>query len=125
MTLEKFLRTPFLQNTAGQLLLLLAFQKSHQRCSMKRDVLENFAKFTGKYFWFAKFQKHLFSRTPLDDCFLLFRATLRKWGTANNVWKTSDKYSLSRNTNLRSNVQVCHFLFRQVIFWCMSSLVYC
>ena len=75
---------------------------------MKKDVLENFAKFTGKYF-----QKHLFSRTPLDDCFWLFHATLRKWGTANNVWKTSDKYSLSRNTNLRSTVQVYHFFFQQ------------
>ena len=64
-------------------------------------------------FGLRNFQKHLFSRTPLEDCFWLFRATLRKWGTANNVWKTSDKYSLSRNTNLRSNVQVFHFFFRQ------------
>ena len=64
-------------------------------------------------FGLRNFQKHLFSRTPLEDCFWLFRATLRKWGTANNVWKTSDKYSLSRNTNLRSKVQVCHFFFRQ------------
>ena len=46
------------------------------------------------------FQEHLFYRTPLDDCFWLFSATLLKWGTANSVWKTSDEYSLSRNTNL-------------------------
>ena len=57
-------------------------------------------------FGLRNFQKHLFYRTPLDDCFWLFRATWLKWGTANNKWKTSDKYSLSRNTNLRSTVQV-------------------
>ena len=60
-------------------------------------------------FVLRNFQKHLFYRTPLDDCFWLFRATLLKWGTANNVWKTSDEYSLC--TNLRSTVQVYHFLF--------------
>ena len=60
-------------------------------------------------FGLRNFQKHLFYRTPLDDCFWLFRATLLKWGTANNVWKTSDEYSLC--TNLRSTVQVYHFLF--------------
>ena len=64
-------------------------------------------------FGLRNFQKHLFYRTPLDDCFWLFRATLLKWGTANSVWKTSDEYSLSRNTNLRSTVQVYHFFFEQ------------
>ena len=64
-------------------------------------------------FGLRNFQKHLFYRTPLDDCFWLFRATLLKWGTANSVWKTSDEYSLSRNTNLRSTVQVYHFFFQQ------------
>ena len=64
-------------------------------------------------FGLRNFQKHLFYRTPLDDCFWLFRATLLKWGTANSVWKTSDEYSLSRNTKLRSTVQVYHFFFRQ------------
>ena len=55
-------------------------------------------------FGLRNFQKHLFYRTPLDDCFWLFRATLLKWDTANNVWKNSvwknsDQYSLPRNTN--------------------------
>ena len=63
-------------------------------------------------FGLRNFQKHLFYRTPLDDCFWLFRATLLKWGTANNVWKTSYEYSLSRNTNLRSTVQIRHFFFQ-------------
>ena len=70
------------------------------------------------------FQKHLFYRTPLDDCFWLFRATLLKWGTANSVWKTSDEYSLSRNTNLRSTIQVYHLFLGSINFQCMFSLVY-
>ena len=64
-------------------------------------------------FGLQNFQKHLFYRTLLDDCFWLFRAMLLKWDTANSVWETSDEYSLSRNTKLRSTVQVYHFFFRQ------------
>ena len=64
-------------------------------------------------FGLRNFQKNLSYRTALDDCFWLFRATLLKWDTANSVWKTSDEYSLSRNTNLRSTVQVYHFFFQQ------------
>ena len=57
---------------------------------MKNGVLEHFAKFTGKHVWFAKISKTPFYRTPLDDCFQLFRAMLLKWGTANNVSSGSD-----------------------------------
>ena len=64
-------------------------------------------------FGFRNFQKHLLYRTPLDDCFWLFRATLLKLGTANSVWKNSNEYSLSTKTNLRSTVQVYYFFFRQ------------
>ena len=52
------------------------------------------------------FQEQLFFRAPflnflsLDDCFWFSPATLLRWVTANSVWKTSDEYSLSRNTNL-------------------------
>ena len=91
---------------------------------MKKGVLENFSKFRGKQLWFAKFSKHLSYRAPLDDCFWLFRATLLNWGTANNVWKNSDEYSLPRNTNLRSTVQVYHFFLGSINFQCMFSLVY-
>ena len=75
---------------------------------MKKAVLKNFRKFTGKHLWFTKF-----SKIPLDDCFWLFCATLLEWDTANSVWKTSDEYSSLRNTNLRSTVQVYHFFFQQ------------
>ena len=76
---------------------------------MKKDVLEFLAKFTGKHLWFAKFSKTPFLQN--NNCFWLFRVTLLTWGTANSVWKTSDEYSLYRNTNLRSTVQVYHFIF--------------
>ena len=74
---------------------------------MKKGVLEKFTKFekfTGKQLWFAKF-----SRTPFLQ---------------SSVWKTSDEYSLSRNTNLRSTVQVYHFFLGSINFQCMFSLVY-
>ena len=103
VNLAKFLRTPFLQTTSGQLFLLLAFQK--QPPEVKKGVLENFAKFKGKQCGWRNFQEHHFYTTALDDCFWLFPATLPKWDTANSVWKTSDEYSVPRKTNLKSTVQ--------------------
>ena len=73
-------------------------RSSHQRCSVRKGILRNFAKFTGKHLcqvlfynkvagpepatllkkrlWhrcfpmnFAKFLRTLFHRTPLNDCF--------------------------------------------------------
>ena len=73
-------------------------RSSHQKCSMKKDVLKNFTKFTGKHLcqslflnkvagfrtanlikkrlWqrrfhanFVKFLRTPFQRSPLDDCF--------------------------------------------------------
>ena len=70
------------------------------------------------------FQEHIFYRTPLDDCLWLFPAALLKWGTANSVWKISDEYSLSRNTQRRSTLYVYHFFLNSIIFQCMFSLVY-
>ena len=84
----------------------------------KKGVLENFAKFTGKHLWFAKF-----SRTPFLQN-TSATATLLGWGTASSVWKNSDEYSLSRNTNLRSIVRVYHFFLGSIHFQCMFSLVY-
>ena len=53
------------------------YWNSHQRCSMKKGVLRNFAKFTGNtcaravFLWsLQNFYKHLFYRTRPDDCFL-------------------------------------------------------
>ena len=70
------------------------------------------------------FQEHFFYRTALGNCFWRFPATLLHWGTTNSVWKISDEYSLSRNTNLRITVQVYHFFLGSINFQCMFSLVY-
>ena len=70
-------------------------RKSHRKTPLACDIFKNI----------------FFNRTPLDDCFWLFRAMLLKWGTDNNVWKTSDEYSLPRNT--WSTVQIYHFFFQQ------------
>ena len=55
----------------------------------------------------------IFKSVFFAEHFCLFRAMLLKWGTVSHIWKTSDEYSLSINTNLRSTVQVHHFFFRQ------------
>ena len=109
MILAKFIRTSFLQNTSGGLLLLLAFQKQPPEMFYEK-ISKNSQENT---FGLRNFQKHLFYITALDECFWIFPTTLPKWGTVNSVWETSDEYSLSRNTRFRSTVQVYHFFFRQ------------
>ena len=66
----------------------LIYRSSHRRCSVKKDVLRNFAKITGKhpcqvklqaykrdsgtgiFLWiFQNFWEHLFYRTPPEECF--------------------------------------------------------
>ena len=119
MNSAKFLRTPrttafafsFSKASTGGVLWKKVFLK------ISRNLQENTCGL-----W--NFQEHLFYRTPLDDCFWVFPATLPKWGTDNSVWKTSDKYSWSRNTILRITVQVYHFFLGSINFQCMFSLVY-
>ena len=77
---------------------------------MKKGALEHFAQFIGKHLWFAKYSVTPFLQNTSAA------ATLLKRSTANSVRKTSDKYSLSRNTKLRSNVQVYHFFLGSINF---------
>ena len=54
MNFAKFLRTPFLQNTSGRLLLYVnnvkpRVRSSHWRCFIKTDALKIFAKLTRKH----------------------------------------------------------------------------
>ena len=118
MNLAKFLRTSFLQNTSGRLLLLLASQKQPPEVLYEKGVLKNLAKFTEKHLWFAKFSRTLFLYNTSAT------ATLLKWGNTKSVRKTLDEYSLSRNTNLKSTFQVYHFFLGRINFQCMFSLVY-
>ena len=66
-------------------------RSSHRRCSVRKEVLKNFAKFTGKHLWqnlffkkealaqafcceFCEISKNaIFYRTPPDDCFWCVR----------------------------------------------------
>ena len=45
-------------------------RSSRRRCSVRKCVLRNFAKFTGKHLWIMRnFLEYLFYRTRLGDCF--------------------------------------------------------
>ena len=66
---------------------------------------------------FAKFSRTTFLQNTSAT------ATLLKSGTANSVLKILDEYSLSRNTNLKTTVQVYHFSLGSINFQCMFSLV--
>ena len=63
-------------------------------------------------FGLLNFQNHLFYRTPLDDCFWLFRATLLRWDTASSVWKTSDEYSLYKTLE----VLLRYIIYQQEVY---------
>ena len=47
---------------------------------MKKGVLENFAKFTGKHFWFAKFSKAPFLQNTSGRLLLAFSCNVTKMG---------------------------------------------
>ena len=105
------------QNTCARVSFLIKLQASTCDFVKKRDCR------TGVFLWILRnFQRQLFYITPLDECLWLFPATLLIWGTPNSVWKTSDEYALSRNTNFRSTVQVYHFFLGNINFQCMFSL---
>ena len=109
---SKILRTPFLKNTSRRLLLLLAFQKQPPEGFYWKNVFLKILQ-NSQENSFAKFSKALFLQNISGRLLLAFPCNFIKWGTANNVWKISDEDSLSRNTNLRSTVQVHHFFFRR------------
>ena len=64
VNLAIFLRAPFLQNTSGQLLLLLTFHKQPLKVFYEKAVLKNLAKLTENTCGLPNFQEHLFYRTP-------------------------------------------------------------
>ena len=76
VNLAKFRRIPFLPNTSGRLLMLLAFQKQ----SSKKGVLENFAKLRGKHLWFAKFPKTPCLQNTPGRLLLAFSCSATKMG---------------------------------------------
>ena len=79
----KFWKTPFLQNTWRLLLLEVPFacnmnfRSSHQSCSVRKGVLRNFGKFTGK---------HLCQSLIFNKAADLGPATLSKRGSCTDVF---------------------------------------
>ena len=93
---------------------------------MKKGVLENFAKFTGKHLWFEKCSRTPFLQNSSGRLLLAFPCNFIKMGHCQQCLenpRSSDEYSASRNTNLKSTVQVYHFFLGSVNFQCMFSLV--
>ena len=54
------------------------------------------------------------------SAFRFFTVTLLRWRTTNIVWKTSDEYSLSRNSEAQSQ----YIFLGSIDFQCIFSLVY-
>ena len=82
----KFLKTPFLQNTSGRLLLFLAFQKQAPEVFYEKCILEHFAKFTGEHLWFAKFSKTPFLQNTSGRLLLAFSCNVTKMGVLSTVF---------------------------------------
>ena len=101
LQITAFKNYPKLKQKEQKKSLVLSYRSSHQKCSVRKGVLGNFTKFTGKHLcqslffnkvaglrpatllkkrlWhrcfpvnFVKFQEHLFFRTPPGDCFCTF-----------------------------------------------------
>ena len=80
---------------------------------MKKAFLKISGNSQENIFGLRNFQKRLFYRTPLDDCFLL------KWDTASSVWKTSDKNihyleTLTQFTKSHTNASVFNIQFSKL-----------
>ena len=76
MNFAKFLRTTFLQNTSGRLLLLLAFQK--QPFFYENVLLKISQNSQENSFCFEKFSKNLFYRTDCKTARLLLLLAFQK-----------------------------------------------
>ena len=114
----EFLRTPFLQNTYRRLLLLLVFRKQPLEVFYEKRCFWKFRKIYRKIPLVCEIFKNTFLTEHLCNC------NFTKMGHYQQCLKTSDEYILSRNTNLRSTVQVYHFSIGSINFQCMFSLVY-
>ena len=48
---DVFFKEIILHGPLGKTKYCYTYRSSHQRCSVRKDVLRNFAKFTGKHLW--------------------------------------------------------------------------
>ena len=124
MNFAKFLRTPFLLNTSGRLLLKwVRIRSSHWRCSVKIGVLKNFPKSTGKCLCQSLLNKvaGLRSATLLKKrlwhrCFLMNFAKFLRTPFVQNTFSTKDCFSQNSSkkshfmTNWNHSLYVCTWL---------------
>ena len=92
---------------------------SQQKYSMKKGVLEKFAKFKIQ-FVLRNFKKHLFYRTLLDDCFCfyIFRSSHRRCSMKKGVLENFPE--IHRKTPLVSEIFKNTFFYRTTLddcFW--------
>ena len=116
VNLAKFLKTPFLQNTSGQLLLFLAFQNQlpkvfyEKRCSWK---------FTGKHLWFAKFLRTTFLQNTSGWLLLTFPFNFTKMGH----WRTSANNCFCTALTPFTVIYLFYFIFLYSALSSSSSLL--
>ena len=89
------------------------------------SVLETSQNSQENTFGLRNFKKHLFYRTPLDDCFWLFWATLLKCDAVNSVWKTSDEYADLETLTLEVTFRYMISFFRRINFQCVFINLHC
>ena len=97
------------QHCAKKICVICIHRSNHQRCSVKKGVLRNFAKFTGKVSFLILLKKrlwrrcfrwilrnsweYLFYKTPSDDCFCT-QAFSDKCSTYSNNWVNENQVYL-------------------------------
>ena len=118
------------------------YRSSHQRCSIKKAVLKNFARFTGKHLRWSlflltllrrgsntsafprilqNFEKHLFRKTSVNDCFLFCHIeSFRNCKRFELFWSTT---LLKRDSNTGVFLWILRNFLKH-LFW-RTSVNYC
>ena len=92
---------------------------------MKKGVLENFAKFTGKHLWFAKFSKTPFLQNTSGRLLLAFSCNVTKMGVLSTVFgKPQMNIHYLETLNLEVPFRDIISFFGRINVQCISSLVY-
>ena len=92
---------------------------------MKKDFLENFAKFTGKHLWFAKFSKTPFLQNTPGRLLLAFSCNVTKMGVLPTMFgkpQVNIHYLETLILEVLFRWYIISF-FGGINFQCMSSLV--
>ena len=119
----KFLRTHFLQNTSGPLLLELCFNSSSiyfqkPQVFIRKDVLRSFAKFTRKYLCQSHFFNKVASLRPTKSYF--FNITYKFYLTSIYVLIPGLMENLKRDIYCSEKLDFLSRYLNQVIHICFN-----